>query len=53
MMINSAGCIRTFKLPCSIKYPATTEPKTTTIPMIENIAVRTSGFLLRRHAENE
>src|SRR5258708_33631466 len=46
MMINSAGCIKTFKLPCSIKYPASTAPKTTTIPMIENIDFRTSGLLL-------
>src|ERR1700722_235076 len=37
MMISSAGCIRTFRLPCSIKYPATTAPKTTTIPMMVNI----------------
>src|SRR5260370_4584403 len=37
IITSSAGCMRTSSLPCSIRYPATMAPKTTTIPIIANI----------------
>ena len=44
MISNSAGCIRTLTLPCSIRYPPRMAPMTMTMPMIANIKVsQTAG----------
>jgi flagellar motor switch protein FliM len=37
IMTSSAGCMRTLRFRCSIRYPAMIAPKTTTIPMMANI----------------
>src|SRR5882724_3750035 len=37
IMRSSVGCISTLRLPCSIKYPPATAPKTTKIPIIANM----------------
>src|SRR5690242_1895036 len=42
MINSSAGWSSTARLPFSIRYPPTTAPKTTTMPMIANITVLAS-----------
>src|SRR5271155_436109 len=48
MVTNSAGWMRTRRLPCSIRYPAMTQPNTTTMPIIANMVNSLNSTRRRR-----